>query len=252
MSTESSTNNNLSQDEKEKSIKYIVAQGVVTPQMHCKNIQNKVKFCNLKTAFCGISDCIFIGIIVGMIFWLMFLQVDKELIGCGVYLLSPLTYIIIYSLAVWKETAFKLYEMKMVCRYNLQLLSTFRMLYFSIINLVLNSTMLLIMQAVGISEMVLGKLLGISFAAIFLYGIVMLFLRWKKKTVVSQLICSIEWIVANVLLISLFGKSFEKFLLNLPGYIVLGIVGISSVVYLLMLFLNMSKRIEGETEYALN
>jgi len=252
MSTERSTNNILSQDEKEKSINYIVEHGVVTTTMHYNNILNKVKFCNLKTAFYGIGDCIFIGIMAGMIFWLMLLQVDSEFIGCWVYLVSPLTYIIIYSLAVWKEMVFKLYEMKMVCRYNMQLLSTFRMLYFSVINLMLNSTVILVMQAVGIKYVAFGKLFGISFAATFLYGIVMLIFRWKKKTVVSQLLCSITWIMLNILLISFFGKDFEKLLLDLPGYIVMGIVGTSSVAYLLMLFLNASKRIEGETEYALN
>ena len=116
---------NLSKDRKEKSINYIVQQGVVTPAMHFAKFRNRIKICNMKTAFYGISDCIFLGVTIGAIFWLMFLQMDTELIGCGVYLLSPLVYIVIYSLVVWKEMVFKLYEMKMVCRYNLQLLSTF-------------------------------------------------------------------------------------------------------------------------------
>ena len=241
---------NLSKDRKEKSIHYIVQQGVVTPAMHLEKFRNRIKICNMKTAFYGISDCIFLGIMIGAIFWLMFLQVDTELIGCGVYLLSPLVYIVIYSLVVWKEMIFKLYEMKMVCRYNLQLLSTFRMLYFSVINLVWNSAALLFMQYTGAERSDFVKLLGISFSAIFLYGIAMILLRWTRGTVVSQLMCSVAWLIANVLLICFGGRAFERFLMDLSGYLVMGIVCASGMLYLTMLFFNVSKRMEGEKEYA--
>lgn len=102
-------------------------------------------------------------------------QVDTKLIGCGVYLLSPLVYIVVYSLVVWKEMIFDLYEMKMACKYNLQLLSSVRMLYFSMISLALNSIAILIMQLVRVRGADFMNLLGISFAATFLYGIAIIF-----------------------------------------------------------------------------
>lgn len=126
---------NLSNDKKEKSINYIVQQGVLTPAVRWANLIDRMKICDIRTAFYGINDCIFLGIIISAIFWLMFFQVDTKLIGCGVYLLSPLVYIVVYSLVVWKEMIFDLYEMKMACKYNLQLLSSVRMLYFSMISL---------------------------------------------------------------------------------------------------------------------
>ena len=241
---------NLKKNRKEKSINYIVQQGVVTPAMHFAKFRNRIKICNMKTAFYGISDCIFLGVTIGAIFWLMFLQMDTELIGCGVYLLSPLVYIVIYSLVVWKEMVFKLYEMKMVCRYNLQLLSTFRMLYFSMINLVWNSVAILLMQHIGAESVDFIKLLGISFSATFLYGIFMIFLRWTRKTVVSGQMCSVAWLIANVLLICFGGEVFERFLMDLPIYLVMGIVCVSGMLYLIMLLFNVSKRMEGEKEYA--
>lgn len=241
---------NLSNEKKEESINYIIQQGVVTPKKHFENLKNKIKVCNIKIAFSGIHDCIFLGIVTGLIFWFLFLQVKTELIGCGVYLLSPLIYIAIYSLVVWKEMILKLYEMKMVCKYNLQLLSTIRMLYVSMVNLFCNTIAIWILKSMGAKNFEFGRLLGISFSATFLYGIVSIFLRWKKGTIVSQLKCSVAWLVANALLIIFGGRAFEKFLLHLPEYIVVGMVVISCILYITMLFFNVSKRIEGEMEYA--
>ena len=140
----------LSNDKKETSIDYIVQQGIVTPTVSWANVKDRMKICDIRTAFYGINDCIFLGIIISVIFWLMFFQVDTKLIGCGVYLLSPLVYIVIYSLVVWKEMVFDLYDMKMVCKYNLQLLSSVRMLYFSMISLAWNSIAILFVQPVGV------------------------------------------------------------------------------------------------------
>ena len=243
---------NLSNDKKETSINFIVQQGVVTPAVRWANLKDRMKICDIRTAFYGINDCIFLGIIISAIFWLLFFQVDTKLIGCGVYLLSPLVYVVVYSLVVWKEMIFDLYEMKMACKYNLQLLSSVRMLYFSMISLSLNSIAILIMQPVEVRGADFMNLLGISFAATFLYGIAIIFFRWRGKTVISQLICSGVWVTANVLFICFGGQAFEKFLMDLPNYMVAIIVCASSMVYLSMLLFNTLKRIEGEKEYAFN
>ena len=242
----------LSNDKKETSINYIVQQGIVTPTVSWANVKDRMKICDIRTAFYGINDCIFLGIMISAIFWLLFFQVDTKLIGCGVYLLSPLVYIVIYSLVVWKEMVFDLYEMKMVCKYNLQRLSSVRMLYFSMISLAWNSIAILFVQPVGVRGADFMNLLGISFASTFLYGIAIIFFRWRGKTVISQLICSGVWVGANVLFICFDGRSFEKLLMALPRYIVAIIVCASSMVYLSMLLFNTLKRIEGEKEYAFN
>lgn len=67
---------------------------------------------------------------------------------------------------------------------------------------------------------------------------------------ISQLICSGVWVGANVLFICVGGQAFEKFLMDLPGYMVAIIVCASSLVYLSMPFFNTWQRIEGEKEYA--
>ena len=79
---------NLSNDKKETSIHFIVQQGVVNPAVRLANLKDRIKICDIRTAFYGINDCIFLGIIISVIFWLMFFQVDTKLIGCGVYLSS--------------------------------------------------------------------------------------------------------------------------------------------------------------------
>ena len=109
------------------------------------------------------------------------------------------------------------------------------MLYFSMISLAWNSIAILFVQPVGVRGADFMNLLGISFASTFLYGIAIIFFRWRGKTVISQLICSGVWVGANVLFICFDGRSFEKLLMALPGYIVAIIVCASSIVYLSML-----------------
>ena len=118
------------------------------------------------------------------------------------------------------------------------------------INLVWNSVAILLMQHIGAESVDFIKLLGISFSATFLYGIFMIFLRWTRKTVVSGQMCSVAWLIANVLLICFGGEVFERFLMDLPIYLVMGIVCVSGMLYLIMLLFNVSKRMEGEKEYA--
>lgn len=243
---------NLTDDRREMSIHYIVQQGVSAPAERFANLKEIVRICNVKTAFYGIQDCIFLGILVSAVFWFLFFQVDTGLIGCGVFLLSPLVYIAVYSFAAWKERIFDLYAMKMVCKYNLQLLSSFRMLYFSVLSLALNSMAIWMLGPAGAGGTGFLNLLGISFSATFLYGIAILFSRWRMKTVISQLVCPGAWFVLNVLFILLGGKVFEKFLMELPGYVISGTVVVSCMVYLVMLVRNTGKRIEGEKEYAFN
>ena len=72
---------NLANDKKETSINYIVQQGVVTPAMRLVNVKDRMKICDIRTAFYGINDCIFLGIIISAIFWLLFVQVDTKLIA---------------------------------------------------------------------------------------------------------------------------------------------------------------------------
>lgn len=243
---------NLSKGKNENSIKYIVEQGVVTPKSHFENLKEKMNVCNVKVAFSGISDCIFLSLVISIILWLLFIEIDTKFIRSGVYLLSPIIYIITYSLVVLKEMTLNLYEMKMVCRYNLQLLTTFRMLYFSIINLILNSVMLFFMQGIGMKNVIFWKLLGISFSSTFIYGILMILFRLKTGTIISQWICSAVWILVNLALIRICGDGFENFFMNLQGYIIVITLCISCFGYLIMLLVNASKRIEGEKEYAIN
>ena len=53
----------LSNDRKETSINYIVQQGIVTPTVSWANVKDRMKICDIRTAFYGINDCIFLFII---------------------------------------------------------------------------------------------------------------------------------------------------------------------------------------------
>ena len=65
---------NLSNDKKETSIHFIVQQGVVNPAVRLANLKDRIKICDIRTAFYGINDCIFLGIIMSVIFCYCFFR----------------------------------------------------------------------------------------------------------------------------------------------------------------------------------
>ena len=127
------------------------------------------------------GDCIFLGLLIAFTGWVILLQADEKFICCVLFGISPFAYMAAYLLASWKEYQQQMYEMKMVCLYSLYQVTALRMLYFSILNLILNSAILAIIKEFHFMKIDFWRMLGISFSSIFIYLILILTFKFKGK-----------------------------------------------------------------------
>lgn len=226
----------LTENEKEKAIKAIVCQGVVSPGDKIREAVHVGRACSLRVLFFGVGDCLFLGSLLSVCLWLFFMQVHTKTILCSVFALSPLAYICCFAFTTWKEHLVQLYEVKMSCHFTIRQVIAFRMIYLSFGNMLLNTLALSLLTKTQMMVIPFWKTLGLSFSSLFLYGILMLFFQIKGRMYLSAVLPAILWGMGNLFLILCCGNQVERFLLNLTDTLVAGIVSGSLAAYLFTLY----------------
>ena len=227
----------LSKAEKDKAIAEILDKGLGSPACRLKKIWEFLRFCNLKWIFFDMGDCIFLGLLIAFTGWVILLQADEKFICCVLFGISPFVYMAAYFLASWKEYQQQLYEMKMVCLYSLYQVTALRMLYFSVLNLVLNSAILAIIQEFHIMKIDFWRMLGISFSSIFIYGILILTFQFRGKRWLSYVTPPFLWIALNTVIYALWNRYIERVIMNMSVWIVYVITLILLLIYIVSLYI---------------
>lgn len=242
----------LSKAEKDLAIREIVEKGMITPGDRFRKMAEMRRACTFRTLFFGVGDCLFLGILIAACLWLLLIQAGSQVIVCMVFAVSPFAYITSYLLTSWKEYRLLLYDIKMTCRYTIRQISAFRMIYFSGINIFLNVLMLSLLMRFQFPAIAFWKILGLSFASIFLYGIIMLAFQIKGKPYLTTVLPPILWGMINAFVIAFYGEKLEGVLLNLAGSLVLIITITVFALYLITLFAFFISKTKGEYSYAIS
>lgn len=240
----------LSETEKDLAISEIVKKGVIKPTDKYRKMLEMKRVCTFRTLFFGVGDCIFLGLLIAVCIWLFLIQAGSQVIVCMIFAVSPFAYIASYLLTTWKEHLLQLYDVKMTCRYTIRQISAFRMLYFSGINVFLNVLILSLLMRCWFSAIVFWKILGLSFASIFLYGVIMLIFQIKGKPYLTTILPPVLWGTINTFVIAFYGERLEKILLNLAESLVFIIAIAIFVIYLIALFAFFISKTKGEDNYA--
>ncbi len=230
----------LSEAEKELAIKEIIEKGVISPHDKVKKLLSVFRFCVPKYIFFDMGDCIFLGLLAAFIGWIILWRANQDFLCCTLLLASPFAYMTTYILTAWKEYHQQMYEIKMVCFFNLYQVTAIRMLYFSSLNLVLNFFMLLFVRYFFASEILFWRLLGISFSAIFLYGILILLFQLNGQKQRAFFLPPALWIMINSFLFIFWNEQIEQIVMNLSIYIVYAIAMILCLSYLTALYIYMT------------
>ena len=128
----------LSEDKKNLAIQEIIEKGILSPRDRFRKLTAAFRFCLPRYLFFDMGDCIFIGLLAAFIGWVLLWRVNDNFLCCSLLVASPFAYMAIYLLTTWKEYQQQMYEMKMVCFFDLYQVTALRMLYFSSLNIVLN------------------------------------------------------------------------------------------------------------------
>ncbi len=121
----------------------------------------------------GVEDCLFLAALLGLLpLTLCFVPAEPlaQVLPWVLFLAAPLLYAAAHILTMWKESQSGALDWKRTCRLSLQTLTALRMLLFggaAVLACVLVN--LLLWQASG-EALSLVRMLGISFASLFLYA----------------------------------------------------------------------------------
>lgn len=239
----------LSETEKEIAIKEIIEKGVVSPQDKARKLLSIFRLGAPEYIFFDMGDCIFLGLLAAFIGWIILWRINPNFLCCSLLCASPFAYMATYLFTAWKEYQQQMYAIKMVCFFNLYQVTALRMLYFSSLNLVLNFLALLLERYFINSEILFWRLLGLSFSAIFLYGILLIIFQLKAQKRKAFVLPPILWLLLNGFTLLFWNESIEKIIMNLSVYIVYVIAGLLFLLYLTALYIYMTSG-KGEKEYA--
>lgn len=241
----------LSEDKKNLAIQEIIDKGIVSPHDRLRKLAGAFRFCIPKYLFFDMGDCIFIGLLAAFIGWVLLWRVNDNFLCCSLLVASPFAYMAIYLLTTWKEYQQQMYEMKMVCFFDLYQVTALRMLYFSSLNIVLNFIILFSERSFFHSDTLFWRLLGISFSAIFLYGLLLILFQLKGQGRKSFILPPSLWIVANSIAFIFLKEHIEKFIMELSVYIVYTVTVVLLLLYLAALYIYMIAG-KGGKEYAVS
>lgn len=242
----------LSEAEKDFAISEIVEKGVIKPGDRFRKMLEAGRACTFRTLFFGVGDCFLLGILIAVCIWLLLIQADSQVIVCMVFAVSPFAYIASYLLTAWKEHRLQLYDIKMTCKYTVRQIYAFRMIYFSGINIFLNVLMLSLLMHFRLPVIDFWKILGLSFASIFLYGIIMLVFQIRGMPYLTMMLPPLLWGMLNAFVIAFYGEKLETMLLNLAGSLVFMMTVMVFAGYLIALFVFFISKTGEEENYAIS
>lgn len=155
----------------------------------------------MRYIFYGTYDVILVSICVYLIagFWLgnsiLTNPSGKVQIYAVVFSLSPLLFMMLFTLSYWKEREANLYSLKMVCRYTVKHLLAFRMLTASVLGFACTTGYVLILCHLMRMEFV--HVLSVAYASLFLFSIVMVQIVLSIESFLPVVILCVMWILCN-------------------------------------------------------
>ena len=130
----------------------------------------------------GIEDCVVIAVMAYVLLMAMFsfLALKGVPLIPMVFLLSPLLFAGMLYLSMWKDIMNKTVEWKQACRINYKLITVHRMILFGGASLIMNAGYNLILWNACRRSIDFLWILSFSFASLFLYGLLSLWLMNKN------------------------------------------------------------------------
>ncbi len=210
----------ISEEEKNKSIDFIISQGMPRPQTLSNCIPQLFKAVDIRTLFFGVGDCLFLAFLAFAMCIVPFSYTasgGENALCPAVFVFSPVLYGLLHLLTQWKERMSGTYELKMTCRYTLRQLTALRMLLFGGISIIVCVPVTSIFYSLSGGAVSLPRLMGVSFSALFIFAAVLLaaFISGKKRYISGVYAV---WTAVSVIMLNS-GEKFGSLLLKVPVFL---------------------------------
>lgn len=221
-------------------VRTIVASGIQRKESFTSFIKNLYQEIGLRYLFMNHRDGVLISLSsIALVMFLFSLVTEStgvkaEQAYALVFLMSPLLYmaLTIYDLLHKKYSA--TYEVEMVAKYNIYQVAALRMLYFSLLAIVVNAVSIVFLVWMD-NRLEFFRAFMISTTALFLFSVIFLMVFVKVRSSFAGLQIGIGWIIVNSVIYYLYDEAYMGFITTAPIIVYAVVLLISIYVYVLYL-----------------
>ncbi|NLA77338.1 MAG: hypothetical protein GX851_05860, partial [Clostridiales bacterium] len=155
-----------SASEKRSSIEFIKTAGLKKKRTLLSVSAELFRDFGLKNTFFGISDCLYVALLCAVIAVCLVLAIETKFVYTLLMTVSPVIYIAVYLLSMWKDSMTDTLDVTRCCKYTYAQVTALRMLIFSLVSIAADIPL----AAAGAisSGTSFWRLLLISFCALFI------------------------------------------------------------------------------------
>ncbi|BDR52776.1 hypothetical protein KIM372_06830 [Bombiscardovia nodaiensis] len=227
---------------RQEAIAAIVSKGLPKRQGLWATLVDMSRSLGFKHLLFGVWDCVFLGLVGSALAWLILVVLIEQDLGVNsvglvkasaisIFVLSPATYQAILLLVHWKERSLRVSYLTGTSRWSIRQITSVRMLCFGLVSMVGSALVSWILAAATRGALDGLKLLGISFASLFLYACLQVCLDMFGRSRLALLLPTALWLAVGVGL--WLGRTWSvAFLLGLPAALSLGVGGLAALLFL--------------------
>lgn len=219
-----------SQDEKDRSIDYILSRGLTRPRTLWQHVCELHRALGLRFLFLNTAQPVIISAALMIGFTALFPLPYEQYKFAVLFAAAPIFFIFAVLLTEWAERMNALYELKMTCKYTIRQIAAFRVLCFSWIGMVLCTLAPLFIRFADIGSLL--KALSLSLCSMFLFSFLAISFIRRSHSRWLHWVPVLLWTAAGPLPVMLFKTQWELFLSRLPVVLTAWIAALALVLFL--------------------
>ncbi|MGM8365429.1 hypothetical protein ACLIBG_08075 [Virgibacillus sp. W0181] len=217
-------------------INYIVSTGMPVKISFFSYLKQMYKQIGLKFIFRDAMELFYITVLLVAVFVYFsfkaeFLHQLDGKIHAWIFIFSPIIYLTLSVLSLYKLKQNNTYEVEMTCKYNVFQLAAFRMLVFSLICLGINGIIIGVLS-VSYQKINFLQAFSLSTVSLFLFSTAFLFALTKMQSNFTKYSFIFGWLAINFLFVFYSKEVYKTILINIPMYIYIGFVAVFVWLYI--------------------
>jgi hypothetical protein len=226
----------LTEEEKRSAIDNILAYAVSSSrQIGYFEILRAI---GIRRLFFGVADAVFLAITTAIILGAGLMSVTDGTMYSVMFFTSPLTYILLYLLTMWKESLNGTLELHRTLRTTPRHITAMRMLFFGAFSMAANAVISALTVEFAANRTIVvsfARLLEVSFCSLFVFAALLLFVMLKFRGNAPQILFVLLWIIGGVFVVISSSEfaTFENLLQNLPSLVLTAIAVIATIIFAL-------------------
>lgn len=234
----------------EREIQHITAKGIKRKPSFYTFMKTMVQQVGLRNIFSNDAIVHLLLMVVITLIGVISIQLDGGLtktedLYAYIFFTAPLLFIVFSLYSYFTKINSETYEVEMACKYNVYQMIGFRMFVFSVLTILMNTSVIVLFVALY-EQIELLRALLISTTGLFIFSLLFLYILTKRRSRVTALSFISGWFLGNLLLRAMNEALYDAILLGIPSIVyVIVLIGCTALyIYHLKQFIQI-KQIEG-------